>query len=99
MTAYRVNYATLYAVVEADTPEAATGIAKAWRERKRVWSGRPPPEVLDDEYTARPATERDVGWAASFGIRPYRDMPPPRRRKVRHSAVEGVGVVRGREAA
>ena len=98
VTAYRVNYGTLFALVEADTPEAATGIAKAWRERKFGRRGglpsKPPKAVLADTYTVRPATERDVEWLARFGGRPFRDMPPVRLVKARHSAVEAVGVAR-----
>ena len=98
---WRVSYhgGNLFSLVEADMPERAVEIAKAWRERKRLWSGKPPPEVLGDEYTIRPATDRDIEWAAKFGCKPYTTMPPPRRGKPPLGAVEGVGVHRGREAA
>lgn len=98
---WRVSYdgGSLYSLVETDRPLGPVEIAQAWRERKRLWAGKPPPDVLADEYMVRPATERDVEWAAEFGCRPYTTMPPPRRGKLRHSAVEGVGVLEGHEAA
>ncbi len=96
---YKVSYhrGSLCALVETETPERATEIAKAHREAKRVFSGHPPREVLEDRYDVAPATERDVAWARKFRVGVLTDMPEKPRKRAparvsRTSAPRGGGV-------
>ncbi len=77
MRIYKVSYhgGSMCALVETETPERAAVIAKAHREAKRVFSGHPPREVLEDRYDVAPATERDVAWARKFRVGVLTDMP------------------------
>ncbi len=94
---YKVRYhgGSMFALVMAEAPERAVEIAKAHREAKRVFSGHPPREVLEDRYDVAPATERDVAWARKFRVGVLADMPvklskgAPRSRKRRAGAQEG----------
>ncbi len=98
---WKVSYhnGSLSALVEAETPERAVEIAKAHREAKRVFSGHPPREVLEDRYDSTAATARDVAWARKFGAGVLTSMPEkPRKgglraRKRRAGAREGAEAV------
>ncbi len=98
---WKVSYhnGSLSALVETETPERTVEIAKAHREAKRVFSGHPPREVLEDRYDVAPATERDLAWARKFGAGVYTDMPEkppkgrPRSRKQPADASQGAEAV------
>ncbi len=91
---------SMCALVEADLAHCATEIAKAHREAKRVFSGHPSREVLEDRYDVALATEGDVAWARKFGAGVFTDMPAkPRKTAVRSrkgfvGSAEGAGVTK-----
>lgn len=78
---FKVEYhaGELFALVEAETPEAAVEIAKAHRLRKfgcsERLSTRPPQAVLDDTYTVIEATESDIAWCHKCRVGVLTGMP------------------------
>ncbi len=86
MRLFRVSYhaGSMCALVKAETPERAVEIAKAHRETKRLWSGKPPQSVLSDNYEVEPASESDIAWCKSFRVGVLTGMPEkPRKRAAR----------------
>ncbi len=98
---YKVSYhrGSWCAPVETETPEHAIEIAKAHREAKRVFSGHPPREVLEDRYDVVPATERDVAWARKFGAGVLTSMPEKPRKGAPRSHKREIATPEGTEAA
>ncbi len=74
---YKVSYhgGSMFALVEAKTPERAVEIARAHREKKSVFGGKPSKSVREDRYEPALANDRDVAWARSFGVGVLTDMP------------------------
>ncbi len=50
-------------------------IARAHREKKPVFGGKPPKAVREDRYEPALASDRDIAWARSFGVGVLTDMP------------------------
>ncbi len=96
---WKVSYhnGSMCALVEAETPERAVEIARAHREKKRLWS-KPPQAVLDDSYEVAPATERDVAWARKFRVGVLTDMPMKPRKGAPRSRKRTAGAQEGAEA-
>ncbi len=97
---YKVSYhgGSMFALVEAETPERAAEIARAHREKKSVFGGKPSKTVREDRYEPALASERDVAWARSFGVGVLTDMPEkPQKRAVR-SRKALAGTTEGTEA-
>ncbi len=97
---YKVSYhdGSLCALVKAETPERAVEIAKAHREAKRVFSGHPPREVLEDRYVSTAATARDVAWARKFGAGVLTSMPEKPRKGAPRLRKRETGTQEGTEA-
>ena len=97
---YKVSYhgGSMCALVETETPERAAVIAKAHREAKRVFSGHPPREVLEDRYDSTAATARDVAWARKFGAGVLTSMPMKPRKGAPRSRKRLAGTPEGAEA-
>ena len=74
---WKVSYhrGALSALVKAETEERAVEIAKAHREKKPAFGGKPPKAVREDCYETTLASERDIAWARSFGVGVLTDMP------------------------
>ena len=95
---WRVSYhdGSLFALVEAATPDEAVEIAKAHREAKSLFGGSPPRSVLDDIYEATTPTDRDLAWARECRLGVLTDMPVknqrgrPRSRKPPEGTSAGV---------
>ncbi len=98
--AYRVSYhaGSLCALVKAETPERAVEIAKAHREKKSVFGGKPSKTVREDRYEPSLASERDVAWARSFGVGVLTRMPEKLRKGAVRSRKRPAGVSEGAEA-
>ncbi len=98
---YKVSYhgGSMCALVMAETPERAVEIAKAHREAKRVFSGHPPREVLEDRYDSTAATARDVAWARKFGAGVLTSMPMKPRKGAPRSHKREIATPEGTEAA
>ncbi len=97
---WKVSYhnGSLSALVEAETPERAVEIAKAHREKKRLWSRKPPQSVLSDSYEVEPASARDIEWARSFGVGVLTRMPVKLRKGGVRSRKQPTGAREGAEA-
>ncbi len=94
---YKVSYhgGALCALIKAETPERAVEIAKAHREAKRVFSGHPPREVLEDRYDVAVATEREIAWARKFRVGVLTDMPEKPRKGAPRSRKRETGTPGG----
>lgn len=98
---WKVSYhgASLFALVETETPERATRIARAHREAKHIFRDKPPKSVREDHYEAAPATERDIEWARKFGVGVLTDIPSKNGKGRPRSRKRVAGVSGGTEAA
>ncbi len=99
MRVSKVSYhgGSMFALVKAATPEQAVEIAKAHREKKRLWS-QAPQAVLSDRYEVVLATERDIAWARKHGSGVLTDMPAKPRKTVLRARKPLAGVSVGAEA-